>query len=103
MAIMVSENDLGGICKKRDALDEFKSDLNVLLHDGPLICSQRPRFKKNAVGYSELSDIVQIGSPGKTSQLFVRPSHCSGNFERVAANTLRVACGFAIAEIDRRA
>src|SRR5467141_2532320 len=97
------EDDLGGVCKKRDALDEFKSDLNVPLHEGSLICSQRPWLKKNAIGDSELSDIVQIGSPGETSELLVRPAHRSGNFKRVAANPLRVARGFVIPEIDGRA
>src|SRR2546421_2503265 len=63
--LVMCENDLGGICQKRDALDEFKSDPNVLLHEGPLICSQRPGLEKNAVGDPELSDIVQIGSPGE--------------------------------------
>src|SRR2546423_6334671 len=62
-----------------------------------------PGFQKNTVGDPELSDIVQIGSPGETSELFVRPAHRSGNHERVATDPLRVARGLAITEIDRRA
>src|SRR4029077_1113056 len=101
--LMMRENDLGSIYKKRDALHEFKSDLNMPLHKGPLIRSQRPRFKQNVVGNPELSDIVQVGSPGETSELLVRPTHGAGNFERVTANTLRVAASFVFAEFNRRA
>jgi len=75
----------------------------MLLHLAPFIRSQRPGLKQNTVGDPELSDIMQIGSPGKTSELLFRPTHRSGDFERVTANTLRVARSFAIAQIDRRA
>src|SRR6476646_7070991 len=45
---------------------------------------------------------MQIGSSGEIFQLFLRPSDGACNFKRIAADTPRVACGFTVAEVNRR-
>src|SRR5438445_996891 len=102
-ALVMREDNLGDVRKKGDVLDEVEPDLYVPLHQSALVCSERTRLEQDAVGDSELSDIMQISATGKTSQLFVRPAQRAGNLEGVAANTLRMPCRFMVAEVDGRA
>src|SRR2546427_5881170 len=83
-ALVMREDHLGDVRKKGDVLDEVESDLCVPLHQSALIRGERPRLEQDAIGDAELSDIMQISTTGKTSQLFVRPAHRAGNLEGVA-------------------
>jgi hypothetical protein len=75
----------------------------MLLHQASFTRSKRPGLEKDAVRDSELSDIVQVGSARKILHVFARPPHRPGYLEGVPANTLGMARGFIVAEIDRRA
>ncbi len=46
---------------------------------------------------------MQIRSSGQASQLIFGPTQGAGKFQGVTADALRVACGFVVAEVDRRA
>jgi hypothetical protein len=75
----------------------------VALHENSFAVSKRPWLEKDAVGDSQLSNIVQIGSSGQAAQLIHGPAQDPGKLEGVAADAPRVACGFVVAQVDRRA
>ena len=103
VALVMGQDDFSGIGKKGNIRNQIEAYLHVALHENSFVVGKWPWLEKDAVGDSELSNIVQIGSSGQATQLVLGPTQDPGELEGVAADTPRVACGFVVAEVDRRA
>src|ERR1700687_5861132 len=100
---MVHANNFGGIGEKANILDDVVANLDVLLHNFPLILVEGAQLKKNRVGYSKLSNVVQIGGLRQVLQLLIGPAHRPGNGTRVPAHSQRVTRSWVVPKVNRRA
>src|SRR5277367_6340878 len=73
----------------------------MALHHGAFFLGERTRLEKDAIGNSELSNIVEMRAACQAAQLTLRPAHGPRNLKRVAANALGVACGLIVTRVDR--
>src|SRR5277367_676859 len=68
VALVMHENDFCRAGEKGVVLDEIEANLHMPLHKFSFVLCKRTWLKQNAVRDSELSDVMQIGPSGKTSQ-----------------------------------
>src|SRR6516164_824129 len=101
--LLVREHNLRGIFKKWDANQHVVTDFAVRAHEFLFLVGKRAGFSQDAIGNGHLADVVEKRGTGQDQQIGIRNGHllCNGDAER--GNTLAMALGFRVLQVQRAA
>src|SRR6266702_7660004 len=102
-SLLVRKHNFRGIAKKWDANQHVVADFAVCAHDFFFLVGKRAGLSQDAIGNGHLADIVEKRGTGQNRQIGIRNRHGLWNGAAERGNTLAMALGFRVLQVQRAA